>query len=223
MLQRYPSVATFTIQSAFKYDFPIQEVQKAIEHINATPVGRPHPVENKEKILKIVRKLSNEYRRQIQLLAPLINEIAKFVPSRRMRKLHTGLFGYSRSLGGSHGVKLPRVISFCAALYSMGLPPDIIGLNVLTEDDKETIRDVYSGFERNLRETLSLWNPDVLDILPRQIRSDIQSVVGAHNYVTNKEHRSISSMLIKKIRAKNFDTQITDLITRAGHARGFLG
>ena len=34
------------------------------------------------------------------------------VPRRRMRKLHIGLFGYSRSIGG---ISLPRAISFCAA------------------------------------------------------------------------------------------------------------
>ena len=38
-------------------------------------------------------------------LAPLVNKMAKFIPKRRDRKLHTGLFGYARSLDG---VTLPR-------------------------------------------------------------------------------------------------------------------
>ena len=41
ILARYPSVATFTIQSAFKYDFPAWDVQKAVRDINQTPVKSP--------------------------------------------------------------------------------------------------------------------------------------------------------------------------------------
>lgn len=221
ILSRYPSVATYTIQSAFKYDFEVKEVQKAVDDINRTPLGAPHPVEDPERILRIIKKISAEYRRQVAVLAPLVNEIAKFVPSRRMRKLHTGLFGYSRELG--HGVKLPRVISFCAVLYSIGLPPDIIGLNCLTKDDWDVIKDVYSGLERNLYETLSLWNPEVLELVPRKIRADLQSVVDSFEHSANKEHKAISSTMIRRISNKHFDSQLTDLITRAGHSRGFLG
>jgi len=223
VLDRYPSVSTYTIQSAFKYDFPVQEVQKAISDINAAPVGTPHPVENKEKLLKIIRKLSAEYRRQVSALAPLINEVAKFVPSRRMRKLHTGLFGYSRELGGGGGVKLPRVISFCAALYSIGLPPDLLGLNALNAEELDLVRTMYPGLDRSLYDTLSMWNPDVLDILPRQVRSDIQASVAKFDHVVNKEYRTVSSSLIKRIKNKSFDSQLTDLITRTGYLRGFLG
>jgi len=221
ILSKYPSVATFTIQSAFKYDFPVQEVQKAIELINKTPIGPALSVDDPQKILRIIRKVSREYQRQIQTLAPLINEVAKFMPSRRMRKLHTGLFGYSREL--KKGVTLPRVISFCAVLYSIGLPPDLIGLNVLNKEDIAIIRSVYSRFDDSLSDILSLWNPKVLEILPPAIRSDIKSVVERFEFKTNHEHQEISSELIDKLKNNHFGTHITDLITRAGSARGFLG
>lgn len=221
VLQKYPSVATFTIQSAFKYDFPVRDVQRAIELINKTPIRPPVQVENHEKVLKIVNKISKEYQRQIQILAPLVNEVAKFVPSRRMRKLHTGLFGYSREL--KEGVSLPRVISFCAVLYSLGLPPDIIGLNALTKDEIKIVQTIYSRFQESIRDVMRFWNPEVLDILPASIRKDLKSVVAQYEFDLNKDYNNISGEMVDSIKKKRFGSHLTDLITRAGSARGFLG
>lgn len=221
VLQKYPSVATFTIQSAFKYDFPVKDVQKAIELINKTPVKPPIPIEDHKRALKIVDKISREYQRQIQELAPLINEVAKFVPSRRMRKLHTGLFGYSREL--KEGVSLPRVISFCAVLYSMGLPPDIFGLNALSKDDIKVVRSIYSRFDDSIRDVLRFWNPDILKILPTRIRKEIKSVVDRYDYNINEEYKDISGDLLESLSNKQFGAHLTDLIIRSGSIRGFLG
>jgi len=221
VLSKYPSVATFTIQSAFKYDFPVKDVQKAIELINRTALKPALEVEDPKRILRIINKISREYQQQIQILAPLINELAKFIPSRRMRKLHTGLFGYSREL--KKGVTLPRVISFCAVLYSIGLPPDLIGLNALSPDDLKIVRSVYSRFEGSLRDILSLWNPRVLEIIPASLRPKIRTSVDKYEFKTNTNHLHISDEIIEHIKNRRFGTHLTDLITRAGSARGFLG
>lgn len=221
VLKKYPSVATFTIQSAFKYDFPVQAVQAAIERINKTPVRAPVKVEDHPRALKIVHKISREYQRQIQLLAPLINELAPYVPQRRMRKLHTGLFGYSREL--KKGTALPRVISFCAVLYTLGLPPDLIGLNVLTEDEIKVVHGIYNRFEDNIRDVMRWWNPAVLQLVPPEIREAIQSVADRYDAPPHREYRRISGEMIARVKKNNFGPALTDLIVQAGSVRGFLG
>ncbi|MGB9621944.1 MAG: phosphoenolpyruvate carboxylase, partial [Brevinematia bacterium] len=155
VMNNYPSVSTFTIQSAFKYDFSVKEVQRAIENINLTPVKTPDFISSKDRIINIMNKVSAEYKKQLSEIVDLINNIAVFVPKRRARKLHVGLFGYSRQT--DEGITLPRVISFCAVLYSLGLPPDILGLSALTEEDMKYVEIVFPRFKEKMAEILSMW------------------------------------------------------------------
>ena len=113
--------------------------------------------ETSTRILKEVLVYKNEYQKQITSLAPIINKCAKHVPSRRLRKLHTGLFGYQRNMGG---ITFPRAISFCASLYSLGMPPELLGLNALTEEDIKYLRKVYVNFDEDIRDCIKYVNID---------------------------------------------------------------
>jgi len=86
----------------------------------------------------------------VEALAPLVNSLSAYVPQRRARKLHIGLFGYSRRMGG---VSLPRAITFAAALYSVGIPPEFIGLRVLEElsdEEWDTVKKYYVNLKHDL-------------------------------------------------------------------------
>jgi phosphoenolpyruvate carboxylase len=222
VMSRYPSVATYTIQSAFKYDSPIGDVQSAIKLLNETPVKPPLKVKNREKLLELADRLISHYQSKLEMLAPLVNDLSKFVPKRRARKLHVGLFGYSREL--REGVTLPRVISFCAVLYSIGLPPDLIGLDALTPEDIKLLRNVHPRLQENIGETLSLYNPRVLEIIPESIREQVRKSAELFKAAPiNLEHLDASNKMIDRIKSKSFDPSLTDLIVVAGNARGFLG
>ncbi|MBI2029402.1 phosphoenolpyruvate carboxylase [Candidatus Gottesmanbacteria bacterium] len=123
----YTGIRTVLLQSAFRYDFKKEDVIKAINLIN-TQLHTRNTVKITRKDELILRQLipifELYYRKTIEGIADNINYIAKFVPQRRERVQHVGLFGYSRGLGR---VKLPRAISFTASLYSLGVPPELIG------------------------------------------------------------------------------------------------
>ncbi|HIP99560.1 TPA: phosphoenolpyruvate carboxylase, partial [Candidatus Bipolaricaulota bacterium] len=163
-LAEYPSVQTFTIQSAFKYDHEEEQVRAAIQHINRSARGEPQEVEE-ERCIEIIARVSARYAECVRALAPLVNGVARYVPPRRARKLHIGLFGYSRRLDG-HDTHLPRAIKFCAAMYSLGIPPEILGFSALDSSDLAFVRTTYRKLERDMADALRYLNEDNLPYLP---------------------------------------------------------
>ncbi len=216
ILEEYPDVQTFTIQSAFKYDNPVSSVISAINKLKSSKMMRGSEVDERKGI-EIIEKVSSEYRRLIEYLAPIINHVANFVPKRRMRKLHIGLFGYARNVGT---VRLPRVISFCAACYSIGLPPEILGLNILTPEDIDYVKHIHVNFMFDIKTAMSYFNEDVLTILPDEVKKSLKLDWG--DYKVNLEHKAITSRIIKAIR-ENESIHMQSMLIEAAHIRKFLG
>ena len=139
-LEEYPSAQTFTVQSAFKYDYDRDTVRDGIAKILAHE--RTEPVfidQNRAK--EIIDKSTEEYQARVRDLTAVITTVSAHVPRRRERKMHVGLFGYGRSLGGVGGVTLPRAIGFAASLYSIGVPPELLVYRVNCDDTLRAIRD----------------------------------------------------------------------------------
>ncbi|MBC7261155.1 MAG: phosphoenolpyruvate carboxylase, partial [Chloroflexi bacterium] len=216
VIREYPSVHTFTIQSAFKYDYPPAEVREAIRKLRARTTSPPQEVDE-EKCLEIIRKYTREYVNQIVVLAPMINTVAKYVPSRRQRKLHIGLFGYSRSV---EGIILPRAIPFTAALYSIGLPPEILGINALSKDDIQFIKSIYVNFEDDIRDALTYFNPDA-GFLPKILEMKVGSL--SLDYQPDEEHKEITGHILSALRDGTRDLDLEECVLRAATLRKFLG
>lgn len=214
IVKDYPSAHTFTIQSAFKYDHPHEEVVAAITKLRQRETGAP-PEIDEARCLDIIERCSAEYQKQVEVLAPMINELAKYVPNRRKRKLHIGLFGYPRSM---KGITLPRVISFTAALYSVGLPPEILGLNALTKEDIKFIKSVYVNCKEDLRDALQYLNPDT-PFLSKELARTIKEF--PVEFEVNKEHKEITDNVLKSLRGDK--VWLEERVLRAANIRKFLG
>lgn len=126
-LPQYKGARTVSIQSAFRYDYPLDQVKKALAYIKkqlSKPAKLDIPSGEFADLKTCVEIFQKYYHPTIQAFAPMINSMSKFIPSRRERVQHIGLFGYNRSVGK---VKLPRAIQFTGACYSMGIPPEFVG------------------------------------------------------------------------------------------------
>ncbi|MFN3478886.1 MAG: phosphoenolpyruvate carboxylase, partial [Thermodesulfovibrionales bacterium] len=219
VLSEYPDVQTFTIQSAFKYDNPVPSVIAGINKLKASQMKKGMEVDE-ERCLEIIEKVSSEYQRLIAHIAPLINNLSTFIPRRRMRKLHVGLFGYSRSVGK---IRLPRVISFCATCYSIGLPPEIIGLSSLSNDDINCLREAYINYEFDLGKALTFFNDDVFHILPEEVSVTIKGFLNRWGpFDSDPNHKLMTSRIIRAV--KDGETgNLQGMIVEAAHLRRFLG
>ena len=215
VVEEYPSTHTFTIQSAFKYDNPPEEVSKSIKKLRERKTGLPQEVDE-EKCLEIIKKYSKEYRKQVASLAPIINNVARYVPGRRKRKLHIGLFGYSRDV---EGISLPRAITFTSALYSIGLPPEILGLNSLNEDDLQFVSEVYVHFEDDLKDALRYLNRNAFAFLPKELETRIRDFVT--DFETDEEHKGITDCVLESLKKETGNME--EYVLRAANLRRFLG
>ncbi len=217
MLKGYPSVQTFTAQSAFKYDFPLKEVIDGIEKIKSTKRKEPLPIDE-EFCTNLINKIEKDYQGSIQLLAPIINKISHYVPPRRKRKLHIDLFGYSRE---SKGVTLPRAITFCASLYSLGLPPDLLGLSTLTASEIETVRQYYPTIDLDIADALKLFNKNNLHIFPLEVQKKITNALKLFEYEVDEKHAELTAKAASAF--AHGSEELREMIMRAAQVRKFLG
>src|SRR2546423_2757317 len=162
VLATYPSVQTFTIQSAFKYDHPPDAVRDGIAKLRAHERSAPLAIDQ-SRAVDLLDRLVARYQSEVQELAPLVNAVARSVPRRRLRKMHVGLFGYNRE---SAGVSLPRAIPFCASLYSIGLPPEVIGLAAVSDSDWSWLRAAVPSIATDLADAVRYLDADQLAWLP---------------------------------------------------------
>ena len=88
-LKEYPSAHTFTVQSAFKYDYDQETVRKGIAELRAHERGEPIPIDQ-DRARAVMDKYTAEYQSQVRSLIGTITAAARHVPKRRERKLHVG-------------------------------------------------------------------------------------------------------------------------------------
>jgi phosphoenolpyruvate carboxylase len=236
-LESYAGVSTLTIQSAFRYDYPteqvklaIQKLEKSLQQTKATAM----PAEDKMTIQKIIPYFETPYRTSIECIASTINTISTQLPRRRERVQHVGLFGYSRGIGK---VSLPRAIPFTGSLYTLGIPPEFIGLGRGLKEAKkegtiETVLKWYPYIKEDMTRAGYFLNKDNLATLAKQDTcwKDIQNDVKLAEEILDlefapktdeqKEHYKIAAKVLKKLEKKQ---SVTEDIEQAGKLRHSLG
>ncbi|MGH2376971.1 MAG: phosphoenolpyruvate carboxylase [Candidatus Limnocylindria bacterium] len=220
-LRTYPSVQTFTAQSAFKYDHPSQAVVGAIAQLRSMPRTSPPAVAGDARITDLLDRSAERYQLEVSTLAPLVMAISRHVPRRRRRRLHIGLFGYSRSSGV---VTLPRAIPFCASLYSFGLPPEVLGCAALTQGDVALLDEVAPSVREEMREALRYLDPEALSQVGPEVAESARAAMRWFGDPDDPaaEHHGISRRLRSSLGPTDAP-EASELILRGGAQRGFLG
>jgi phosphoenolpyruvate carboxylase len=235
--KEYAGIRTTTIQSGFKYDYPKEDVKKAIAYLEETlPKGKPQSISAEEEtiLFSVMKAFEPLYKEVVEGIAPVINAVSKYVPKRRERVQHVGLFGYSRGVGS---VKLPRAIGFTAALYSVGVPPELIGTGRGLHMAKQmgwlpAIEKFYLNIKKDLQRSGSYLNKKNLTHLAKKDHSwhlIAEDVAYIEAYLgetlgprtdEEKEHEKLTGKILSGLEQKK---DIGQLIEKAALLRRSMG
>ncbi len=131
---------------------------------------------------------------------------------------------------------MPRAIAFCAAMYSLGVPPELLGvgttLKKLHAKQRDSLYDAYRFFEADLERAGHFLNHENLHALARQgpewqaVEDDVKTLeeqlgkkLGPHrdeHYI----HRNLTSNVRLLLKSK---ADVSPEIVRAGQLRKSLG
>jgi phosphoenolpyruvate carboxylase len=222
------------VQSAFRYDNPLKDVQVAIAKLEAELPKTPVPTlssAKQERLVAITERSAKLYRATIKQIAADMQPYFKAVPKRRDRRQHIGLLAYARSMGEQ---TLPRAITFTASFYSIGVPPEFIAfgrsLRQLSSADLKLLREVYPNIANDMSVAGRYLNRDNLAKLAAhnsawgQIQEDITAIEQILDVSLQpetddqKKHQRLSSQLLA---AK--PSEYSELITKLAVCRKSLG
>jgi len=236
-VNEYKGVRTTTIQSAFRHDFPLERVKAGIAAFEKLlPKGQAEDISTKDEkeLIVLIEEAEKYYKSVVEDIAPIVNKLASAIPQRRERFLHVGLFGYAR---GEGKVKLPRAISYTCVMYSLGVPPELIGTGRAIDFAIRTKRiDLLEKYYINLKHDLlqagKFLNKENLKKLSKKSKAwrDIsQDVKFIEEYLgtdlepitrDEKEHSAITTKILGRM---DDIASERELITQAGILRKSLG
>lgn len=239
-LHQYAGTRTYSIQSAFRYDYPLEDVRRALTEIRTEAPrlsAERIPLEERQKLRTLADLFAAHWKPTIESLAPVINQVAHFIPPRRERLLHIGLFGYSRGVGA---IKLPRAIGFTCAFYSLGVPPELIatgrGLKAAHAANMLPLLEKhYPALREDLKHAGKYLNRENLELLARRheafrhVQDDIASIENILGITLMPEkprhfiHRNITSTIFHRLHGMPDSSALTSDIVEAGKIRCSLG
>jgi phosphoenolpyruvate carboxylase len=230
----YPGISTITIQSAFRYDYPLPKVRQAIKYYNEKPFQKSQVVSafDRKKLIALIGILEKEYQSRLNNVAKDLKFIFTAFPRRRERHLHIGLLSYGRKL---NKINLPRAITFTGSFYSLGIPPELLGIGALAKlkhEDIVLIKKYYKNYTRDIAHAGGFLNLENLKRLSKrsrpwqQIKSDIEKsgeILDIQFGPQNPKGRLYAKLTSLLLSSRTNHKKVQKLIAQSGILRESLG
>ena len=229
----YKGYFTLTLQTSFRYDYTREEVLSAMNLIRIRRGRRPAEIEcSRDALMKILRTFTSTYLETILKMSGIILKIADNIPARRER-VEREVYGreLSQAVMFTRNKKLldlysvsktifPRAIRFTASLYTLGIPPTLIGLGrglkSLTSSEREELFTIYPMLERDLKydskfTVLDVAKKYIPNFIMHDIMEDIEFLKSYFNleFTCNEEYRNTLMAIYEEIsKGKNASNHI---------------
>ncbi len=231
-----PGIRTVTIQSSFRFDHPLSRVKAAVATLNKLlPKTSPQIINqtSQKNLKKIIEIAQGNYQSTLNGIVKDMFTIFEAVPKRRERRQHIGLLSYTRSMGQHH---LPRAIVFTGAFYSIGVPPEFIGLGntlaQLSNAERQLVLDFYPSLISDLERAGRYLNVENLRLLAKRNRAwlsvekdikNIEGILGLSLGPQTIDEKSHANLAANVLLMKNNRQALPRLITETAELRRSLG
>ncbi len=112
--------------------------------------------------------------------------------------------------------------AFVAVMYSLGLPPEVLGLSALSSSDVRAVRSVYAHFGVDLQDSLQYLNKDNLRYFPATVRKSVDRACEFVDYEVDSAHKKLTGIIMDGFRKEHADA-LSENIVKAAWIRRFLG
>jgi phosphoenolpyruvate carboxylase len=195
VLVEYRGMRTYTIQSAMRYDHGQEKTRRLVEKIHSGIGGKDFlefGKEDRDLIVKSIVIFAKNYLEELLEIADRVIEVATLVPNQRERLLESTDVAYYQAirnideflpfcsdpetrnqvsrLDHKKLLSLPRSIRFTAALYTVGLPPELLGMGSALKEIGEKLGQAW--LDRLLDEVFPSLRGDLI-FASRFLRDDL--------------------------------------------------
>jgi len=152
IIKAYPGVKTITIQSALRYDHGFDKTRKLAQILKERLPTENHLKFSEDEyhtLYNFIGIFTKHYLNTFFRIIDMVCKVSDLMPKQRDRLARISAVGYARDVAKPHKltrfvedktiaqelkqfdlnvkVLLPRVITYTASLYAIGLPPEFIG------------------------------------------------------------------------------------------------
>lgn len=148
----YKGYSTITVQSAIRYDVPLNEYESFRETVISGANAEPSTAIDEESLMLFIKESSESYRSFIRRILKSIECVIDLIPSTRDR---ISWRSYGRLIIDEEGgvINVPRAIMYTAMWYSIGLPPTLLDSPYIVKlAKKDLLDDLLKALPQLVRE-----------------------------------------------------------------------
>lgn len=269
----FKGIKTVTIQSGLRYDYEIEETKKLITNFKTKLKQNNRSIiedTQLDLIINLIAIFSVGYYEDFCKIADVASKISDLLPKQRDRLTRKSALGYSRAssspkelikftsnqkvialLKSSKNKSfkfLPRAITFTGAMYSVGLPPEFLGIGKGLQDAQKIfgknifneLIEIYQGLRDDLIFASKYLNLETAEKFfgkkfINELRKDITAIEKileikifgnedlSHKILTEIAQPLIRNVLLDNPLSEEDNTLLRTCFVRMGKNRGSLG